>query len=82
VLSVSSTTTLAILAGRSSASRSRTATRARLVTATATLTALVGAMLIVARLMRLGFVAHFHLHARPDRLQGRHRARDRARPAA
>ena len=32
---------------------------ARLVTATATLTALVGAMLLLARLMRLGFVANF-----------------------
>jgi SulP family sulfate permease len=32
---------------------------AKLVTATATLTALVGAMLLLARLMRLGFVANF-----------------------
>jgi len=32
---------------------------AKLVSATATLTALVGAMLVLARLMRLGFVANF-----------------------
>jgi len=59
VLSVSSTTTLAILAGTQLGLAVPDGDAARLVTATATLTALVGAMLIVARLMRLGFVAHF-----------------------
>jgi high affinity sulfate transporter 1 len=59
VLSVSSTTTLAILAGTQLGLAVPDGDAGRLVTATATLTALVGAMLVVARLMRLGFVAHF-----------------------
>ncbi len=59
VLSVSSTTTLAILAGTQLGLVVPDGDPARLVTATATLTALVGAMLVVARLMRLGFVANF-----------------------
>ncbi len=59
VLSVSSTTTLAILAGTELGLAVPDGDPAKLVTATATLTALVGAMLIVARLMRLGFVANF-----------------------
>ena len=59
VLSVSSTTTLAILAGTELALVVPDGDPARLVTATATLTALVGAMLVLARLMRLGFVADF-----------------------
>ena len=59
VLSVSSTTTLAILAGTELALVVPDGDPARLVTATATLTALVGVMLLVARLMRLGFVADF-----------------------
>src|SRR6187402_1211914 len=59
VLSVSSTTTLAILAGTELALVVPDGDPARLVTATATLTALVGVMLVVARLMRLGFVADF-----------------------
>jgi high affinity sulfate transporter 1 len=59
VLSVSSTTTLAILAGASLGLAVPDADPGRLVTATATLTALVGAMLLVARLLRLGFVANF-----------------------
>src|SRR4029077_1507290 len=59
VLSVSSTTTLAILAGTQLALVVPDGDPARLVTATATLTALVGVMLVVARLMRLGFVADF-----------------------
>ena len=54
VLSVSSTTTLAILAG-SALGEVAQGDPARLVTATATLTALVGAMLLAARLMRLAF---------------------------
>jgi high affinity sulfate transporter 1 len=58
VLSVSSTTTLAILAG-SALGEVAQGDPSRLVTATATLTALVGAMLLAARLMRLGFLADF-----------------------
>ncbi len=59
VLSVSSTTTLAILAGTQLGLVVPDGDPAKLFTATATLTALVGAMLILARLMRLGFVANF-----------------------
>jgi sulfate permease, SulP family len=59
VLSVSSTTTLAILAGTELAIVVPDADPARLITATATLTALVGAMLVLARVARLGFVADF-----------------------
>ena len=59
VLSVSSTTTLAILVGTELALVVPDGDPARLVTATATLTALVGVMLVLARVMRLGFVADF-----------------------
>jgi SulP family sulfate permease len=59
VLSVSSTTTLAILAGTQLELTVPDGDPAKLVTATATLTALVGGMLLLARLMRLGFVANF-----------------------
>ena len=59
VLSVSSTTTLAILASTQLGLAVSDGDPAKLVTATATLTALVGAMLLLARLMRLGFVADF-----------------------
>ena len=59
VLSVSSTTTLAILAGTQLGVVVPDGDAARLVTATATLAALVGAMLLLARLMKLGFVANF-----------------------
>ena len=59
VLSVSSTTTLAILTGTQLGLVVPDGDPAKLVTATATLTALVGAMLMLARLMRLGFVANF-----------------------
>ena len=59
VLSVSSTATLAILAGTQLGLVVPDGDPSRLVTATATLTALVGAMLLLARLMRLGFVANF-----------------------
>jgi sulfate permease, SulP family len=59
VLSVSSTTTLAILTGTQLGLVVPDGDPARLVAATATLTALVGAMLVLARLMRLGFVASF-----------------------
>ena len=59
VLSVSSTTTLAILAGTELGLVVPDGDPARLVIATATLTALVGAILFMARLLRLGFVANF-----------------------
>jgi high affinity sulfate transporter 1 len=59
VLSVSSTTTLAILAGTQLGLVVPDGNPAKLVTATATLAALVGAMLLLARLLRLGFVANF-----------------------
>jgi SulP family sulfate permease len=59
VLSVSSTTTLAILTGTQLGLVVPDADPARLLTATATLTALVGALLLAARLLRLGFVANF-----------------------
>jgi high affinity sulfate transporter 1 len=59
VLSVSSTTTLAILAGTQLGLTVPDGDPAKLVVATATLTALVGVMLILASLLRLGFVANF-----------------------
>lgn len=59
VLSVSSTTTLAILAGTQLGLAVPDGDAGELVTATATLTLLVGAMLLAARLLRLGFVANF-----------------------
>ncbi len=59
VLSVSSTTTLAILTGTELGLVVPDGDPAKLVTATATLTALVGAALLLARLLRLGFVANF-----------------------
>ncbi|MFO1325550.1 MAG: SulP family inorganic anion transporter [Burkholderiales bacterium] len=59
VLSVSSTATLAILAGTQLGLAVPDGDPGKLVTATATLSLLVGALLIVARLMKLGFVANF-----------------------
>jgi MFS superfamily sulfate permease-like transporter len=59
VLSVSSTATLAILAGTQLGLAVPDGDPAKLVTATAMLSALVGAMLVLARLMKLGFVANF-----------------------
>ena len=59
VLSVSSTTTLAILTGTQLALVVPDGDPAKLATATATLTALTGVLLMLARLMRLGFVANF-----------------------
>ena len=59
MLSVSSTTTIAILAGTQLGQAVPDGNPARLVTATATLTLLVGAALVAARLLRLGFVANF-----------------------
>ena len=59
VLSVSSTTTLAILTGTQLALVVPDGDPAKLATATAALTSLVGLMLVLARLARLGFVANF-----------------------
>jgi high affinity sulfate transporter 1 len=59
VLSVSSTTTLAILAGTQLGLTVPDGDPAKLVTAAATLTALVGVMLMLAALLRLGFVSNF-----------------------
>jgi high affinity sulfate transporter 1 len=59
VLSVSSTATLAILVAAALGSIVPDGDPARLTTATATLTALVGAMLLIAYVLRLGFVANF-----------------------
>ena len=59
VLSVSSTTTLAILTGTQLALVVPDGDPAKLLTATAALTALVGVMLMVAGALRLGFVANF-----------------------
>ncbi|MFO1280723.1 MAG: SulP family inorganic anion transporter [Burkholderiaceae bacterium] len=59
VLSVSSTATLAILAGTQLGLAVPDGDPARLVTATATLGVLVGALLLAARVLGLGFVANF-----------------------
>ena len=59
VLSVSSTTTLAILTGTQLALVVPDGDPAKLITATATLTALTGALLAAASVLRLGFVANF-----------------------
>lgn len=59
VLSVSSTTTLAILAGTQLGLAVPDGDPARLLVAAATLTALVGILLMLAGVLRLGFVANF-----------------------
>ena len=59
VLSVSSTTTLAILVATELAIAVPDGDAGRLLTATATLTALTGLLLIAASMLRLGFVANF-----------------------
>ncbi len=59
VLSVSSTTTLAILAGTQLGLVVPDGDPARLLTAAATLTAMVGVFLMLAAVLRLGFVANF-----------------------
>ncbi len=59
VLSVSSTTTLAILAGVQLSVVIPDGDPARLLVACATLTGLVGVILLLASLLRLGFVANF-----------------------
>jgi len=59
VLSVSTTTTLAILTASALGAAVPGADPARLLTASATLAMLVGAILVLACLLRLGFVANF-----------------------
>src|SRR6266850_6841786 len=59
VLSVSSTATLAILTGAELGLAVPDGDPGKLITATATLTALTGALLIGASMLRLGFVANF-----------------------
>jgi high affinity sulfate transporter 1 len=59
VLSVSTTTTIAILAAAEFGELVPHADAAALLAATATLTLLVGAALIIASILRLGFVANF-----------------------
>ena len=59
VLSVSSTTTLAILTGAELGMAVPDGDVGKLITATATLTALTGVLLIGASILRLGFVANF-----------------------
>jgi sulfate permease, SulP family len=59
VLNVSSTATLAILVAAELELVAPDGTATQLITATATLAALVGVMLLIARLLNLGFVANF-----------------------
>ena len=59
VLSVSSTTTLGILAGAELQQVVPDGDPAKLIAATATLTVLVGALLLLARVLRFGFIANF-----------------------
>lgn len=58
-LSVSSTATLAILTGATLMQAVPDGDPSRMIACTATLTALVGAILVLASLLRLGFVANF-----------------------
>jgi len=59
LLSVSTTTTIAILGAAALGEAAKAHPGVSVVTATATLTMLVGAILLAARLFRLGFVANF-----------------------
>ena len=59
VLSVSSTTTLGILTGTQLGLAVPDGDPAKLLTVVATLTALVGVLLLLATVLRLGFVANF-----------------------
>lgn len=59
ILSVSSTATIAILTGTQLAATVPDGDPARLLAAAATLTVLVGIMLLLASILRLGFVANF-----------------------
>lgn len=59
VLSVSTTSTIAILSAAALSQVAQTAGPAALLTATVTLSLLVGVMLLVAGMLRLGFVASF-----------------------
>jgi sulfate permease, SulP family len=68
VLSVSSTTTLAILTGVELETVLPDGDPVKLTMAAATLTALTGVLLIGASVLRLGFLANFHFDACVDRL--------------
>ncbi|HEY2628417.1 MAG TPA: SulP family inorganic anion transporter, partial [Usitatibacter sp.] len=59
MLSVSTTTTIAILCGAELGHIAQSQPDVSLVTATATLTMMVGALLLAARVLRLGFLANF-----------------------
>ena len=81
-LSVSTTTALAILAGAAVGEVAPGGSAESLLAASATLTLLVGGVLLVAAVLRLGFVANFILRTGADWIQGRHRAGHRVRSAS
>jgi hypothetical protein len=78
-LSVSTTTTIAILTA-AALGEVALGGKAELLIAAATLSVMVGAILVLAALLRLG-CRQLHLRAGVDRVQGRHRSRDRRRPS-
>ena len=79
-LSVSTSTTLAILTAAQLAQVVPNGDPAALLHATAMLTAMVGGVLILASALRLGFVANFISEPVLGRLQGRHCGGDHRRP--
>jgi hypothetical protein len=78
-LSVSTTTTIAILTAAELGEVVPNGDAAALMSATATLTLLVGAALVLASFLRLGFIANF-ISEPVLMFQGGHRSCDRARP--
>ena len=82
VLSVSTTTTIAILTGANLALVVPDGDPALLLRASATLALMVGVLLARGIGPAPRFSGHLHLRARAVRLQGRHRRRDRARSGA
>src|SRR6185436_18865829 len=81
VLSVTTTTTIAILVGAQLAAVVPDADPVKLQQALATLALMVGAVLTLASMLRLGFFADFLLSSAGG-FQGRHRFRDHRRPGA
>ena len=81
-LSVSTTSTIAILTGSTLLAAGVAAGADDPARALATLTLLVGVILLVARLLRLGVAHRQHLRGDAHRDQGRRRAHRRRRPAA
>ena len=79
-LSVSTTTTLAILAAAELGEVAPNGDATSLLAAAATLTLLVGAMLVLASLSATGFRCQLYLRAGADWFQGRHWCGHRARP--